>query len=108
MALEKYEGLITVPTGGWAVSVEEFTPNAGPVTVTVPAGAYYLTSDGGAGAGLVSTLASLLTANGTLAGTYSASLSDTDAAATGKVTLSATGVTTFNLTWTSTTLRDTL
>ncbi len=105
--LEKYEAMITIPTGGWSISVQEFTPNAGPATVTVPAGDYFWTSTASGGsASFLATLVSQLNANATLSGTYSASLSDDNLAATGKITLSATGVTTFSVTWTSTTMRD--
>ncbi len=107
--LEKYEGLITVPTGGWALSVQEFTPNAGPATVTVPAGDYFWNSTASGGsASCLSTLASQLTSNGTLGGTYTATMSDDNLAATGKVTLAASGVTTFSVSWSSTVLRDLL
>ncbi len=101
MALCKLESRITVPSGGWTVSVQEFTPNAGPVSVTIAgSGNYYLSST----TALLAQVASALTANGTLAGTYACTVDS----ATGIVTLSATGVTTFNVTWTSTDARDAL
>jgi hypothetical protein len=101
VASPKLEGRITVPSGGWVVSVQEFTPNAGPASVTVAAaGDYYLSSS----TSLLTTVAAALDANGTLAGDYTLALSST----TGLITLSATGVTTFNVTWTSTALRDAL
>jgi hypothetical protein len=101
MALSKLEGRITVPSGGRAMTVQEFTPNAGPVAVTVlGSGNYYLSS----ATSYLTTISAALTANGTLAGTYSLVVDST----TGKTTLSATGVTTFSVTWTDTTLRDSL
>ncbi len=103
MAFPKIEGRVTVPSGGWSISVSETGPSVGPVTITLAAGDYYLTST----TALLSTLATAMTANGTLNGTYSGSLDDTsDDSATGKVTLSATGITTFAITWSSTALRD--
>src|SRR3990167_6449981 len=92
MAKPKVEAIITVPTGGWSVSVEEFTPNAGPVTVTVPAATYYLTTAGSGSNGLIAELVAQLTANATLGGTYAGSLADTADSDIGTVSLSTTGV----------------
>lgn len=100
--LPKLEGHITVPTGGWTVSITEVP--AATSTYTIPAGNYYLTST----TSLLTTLSAGLTANATLAGTYSCVISDDASTSTGKVTLSATGITTFSVTWTSTALRDAL
>src|SRR5688572_13471622 len=101
MAYSKLESRITVPSGGWEVSVQEFTPNAGPVAVTVAGqGNYYLSSS----TALLAQIATALDANGTLTGDYSCTVSST----TGRVTLSATGVATFSLTWTDTDHRDAL
>lgn len=108
MAYPKCEGPIVIPTGGWSISVQEFTPNAGPVTVTVAAGTYYLNTTNGANSPLVTALKTALDGNATLTGTYTVSVDDGSNSSTGKVTISATGVTTFNITWTSTDLRGVL
>lgn len=102
MTLPKLEGHITVPTGGWSISVTE--DPAATSSVTVAAGSYWLTST----TSLVTALVTALNANGTLSGTYAATVDDTSATATGKVTISVTGVTTFAITWTSTSLRNAL
>jgi hypothetical protein len=102
MALPKLETMITVPTGGWSISVTE--DPAATSSVTVAAGDYFLTST----AALLTALKTALDANATLAGTYTVTLDDTADSATGKVTISATGVTTFAITWSSTALRDAL
>jgi hypothetical protein len=101
VASPKLEGRITVPSGGWIVSVQEFTPNAGPASVTVAAaGDYYLSSS----TSLLTTVGAAATANGTLSATYTLTLSAT----TGLITLAGSGVATFNWNWTSTALRDLL
>src|SRR5687768_7257565 len=102
MALPKIEGMVTVPTGGWSVSVTE--DPAATSTVTVAAGDYFPTST----TALLSAFSTALTSNSTLAGTYTVSLDDASDSSTGKVTISAAGVTTFAITWTSTALRDAL
>jgi hypothetical protein len=98
MALPKLEGRITVPTGGWSVSV---TDNDGTFTATVAAGDYYLTST-------TSLLTTFKTALDNGAGvTYTVTVNDADPNGTGKVTItpSAGNVA---ITWTSTGLRDAL
>lgn len=102
MALSKLEMMITVPAGGWSISVTEVP--AATASVTVAAADYFLTST----TALLTTLQTALNADGTLAGTYAVSLDDGSDSSTGKVTISATGVTTFAITWTSTALRDAL
>lgn len=103
MALNKLEGRITVPTGGWSISVNE---GGGGVTVTVAAADYYLTT---AGSGSRSLLAELeFQLDSLMTGAYTVSLDDTADNATGKVTISATGVGSFSITWTSTSIRDAL
>ena len=107
MALPKIEARITVPTGGWDISVQEYGPNAGPVTVNIPAGDYFPNSVAAGGTrSLNAELKYQLDNNATLAGTYSVTTDDTTDAATGQNTISATGVTTFDITWTSTDFRD--
>src|SRR3990167_5593249 len=103
MALEKLEALIRF-AASHSISVEEFTPNVAstPVVVAAASTDYFLRST----TNLLTTIGTNLTNDGTLGGTYTLSLDDTSDSATGKVTISATGVTTFNVTWTSTTLRD--
>jgi hypothetical protein len=102
MALPKLEGYITIPTGGWAVSVTE-VGGGGTVAVTVAAGNYFLTST----TALLSAFATALD-DSALTGDYTVSIDDTADSATGKVTISATGITSFAIVWTSTTFRDAL
>lgn len=99
--LPKYEARITVPTGGYSVSV---TDSGGTATVTLAAGDYYPNSS----TALLSTFATALTSNSTLAGTYTCTSDDDTEAATGRVTLSASGGGNVSVTWSSTTLRDLL
>src|SRR5262245_25343303 len=99
------EGRITIATGGWAITVTEQTPNAGPETVTIPAGDYYWTTTNGANAALTTTIGNALTANGTLTGTYTVSLATSS---TGQSTISMTGPQKFTATFGSTELRDAL
>lgn len=99
MALPKLEGIVTIPSGS-SVSVTE-TGGGGTAAVSLTAGTYSLSE-------LCAHLASVLTSNGTLSGTYSCSVSDDSDTSTGKVTLSVTGITSFTLTWTDTTVRDAL
>jgi hypothetical protein len=91
--LPKLEATITVPVGGWTISITEDPAKS--ATVTVPAGDYKLTGTGG----LLAVLVAALTADGTLDGTYAGSCSDdSDTASTGKITISVTGVTTYSVT----------
>lgn len=99
--LPKYEGRITVPTGGYAVSV---TDSGGTASVTLAAGDYYPNSS----TALLSTFAAELTANSTLAGTYTCTSDDDTDAATGRITLAASGGGNVSVTWSSTALRDLL
>lgn len=100
----KLEGRLSTPTAtGYTMSVNE---GGGAVVVTVLAANshYYPTSDTG---GMLAAIGAALTANGSLAGTYSLILDDTDNG-TGRVTISATGVASFAITWPDETLRDAL
>ncbi len=107
MALPKLEARITVPTGGYSVSVTHTTPNAGPTTVTIPAGDYYLhsTASGGS-ASLFTTLAGQLTA--TMGKTYTVTSDDNTDAGTGTTSIHVSGVVSTAIAWTSTALRDLL
>ena len=91
MARGRVEARITVPTGGWSVSLT-ITAIGGPYTVTVAAGNYFPTD-------LLSTLQTQLDAatGGDGAFTVSASWGE---AGTGLVTI-AHATQTFTLTWTS-------
>lgn len=104
MALPKYEGMITVPSGGYTMTV---TDAGGTSAVTVAAaGDYYLTST----TSLLSAIASALNADATLSATYTITLDDNDdnsASSTGRVTI-ATSSSMSAITWTSTALRDLL
>ena len=104
MANLKWEGLITVPTAGYAMSVTE-VPSA-TSTVTIPAGEYYLTSIGDGTRSLADEIAFQLTSNATLAGTYTVAVTDDTDTASGKLTIAVTGVTSTNITWSNTTFRD--
>lgn len=97
--LPKLEGRITVPTGGWSVSVNE---GGGAQTVTVAAGNYYLTSS----TSLLTAFATALDAHASLAGDYTVTISDNDSSATGKVTIACTQ--SFSLSWTSADLQTAL
>lgn len=88
-----------------SVSVDE---GGGAVAVTIAsASTDYTLSTAGAATALLTAIGSALTANGSLAGTYTCTLSAT----TGKVTISATGIGgagNFSIAWTSTTIRNVL
>ena len=96
MTAARIEWQATIPTGGYDVALT-ITAIGGPFTVTVPAGAYFLTD-------LLSTFKTLLDAASGADGvfTVSASLGQTG---TGLVTISHT-LQTFTLAWTDTELRD--
>ena len=96
MAFPKLEGRITIPTGGYTFVVAE--PVASATTITIAAGDYYLTHS----TSLLSSIASAMTANAVLSGTYTVSITDSTDAGTGAVTISATaGVTAFRIQWPS-------
>src|SRR3990167_6376706 len=94
MALEKLEGRITVPTGGYTFDVTEDPADS--ATITVAAGDYYLTST----TSILTTIQTALNAAG-LGGTYTVSIDDNSDTSLGKVTISATGITSFAITWTA-------
>ena len=98
MARGRVEARITVPTGGWSVSLT-ITAIGGPYTVTIPAGNIFPTD-------LLSSFQTQLDAatGGDGAFTVSASWGESG---TGFVTI-AHATQTFTLTWTSTDLRDVL
>lgn len=93
----RLEAQITIPTGGWAVSVT--ITSIGTFAVTVAAGTYYPTD-------LLSTFATQLNAATGADGVFAVSGSFGESG-TGLVTISHT-VETFTLTWTSTSIRDAL
>lgn len=98
----KYEARVTVPSTGYTLTV---TDSGGTATVTVlTAGDYYPTSS----TALLSTIASALTANATLAGTYTCTVDDDASTSTGRVTLAASGGGNLTIAWGSSTLRDLL
>jgi len=99
--LPKWEGRITVPTGGWAMSV---TDSDGAATVTIPAGQYYWRSAGNGSRSFLDEIDFQLDAKGGGVN-YTVALDDASGTATGKLTLTpSTG--TMAVTWTSTDLRD--
>lgn len=102
----KLEARIPVTT---AQTLRVVEAGGGTATVTVlPAqtAGYYLTSTNA----YLTTLANALTNDATLAATYTATVSDGNDAATGKITLSASGggVTGFDITWNDTTYGPTI
>ncbi len=98
MARGRVEARITVPTGGWSVSLT-ITAIGGPYTVTVAAGNYFPTD-------LLSSFQTQLDAATGADGAFTVSASWGETG-TGLVTISHT-IQTFTLTWTSTDLRDVL
>ena len=102
----RWEALITIPTGGAAVSATN--SGGGPTTVTVPAGDYYMTAAGGV-AGLLATLVGQLTTTRPPAsGAWTATMDTTAGGAnTNRITISC-SIGTWALVWTSTLLRDLL
>lgn len=98
----KLEARITVPSGGWDVSIDE---GSGAVTVTIPAGEYYLSTAGDGSRSLVAEFENQCNSSASLSHTYSFSISASEAGS-GKVTLSADG--SFSVTWSNTDLRDVL
>lgn len=97
MTLPKLEGLIDVTTA-WTCDVSEST-GGGRATVTVaPAGTYYWNSHTSTTSSLCSTIGAALTANATLAGTYTAGIADDADTDTGALTISCAGKT-YGITW---------
>ncbi len=84
----KLEAQITIPTGGWGVDILE-TGGGENVVVTIPAGLYFQSSDGGAGDSIFQTFEDLLNASALLA-TYVVTLAAGESG-TGKYTLTASG-----------------
>lgn len=98
MARGRVEARLTVPTGGWSVSLT-VTTFAPPMVITIPAGNYFPTD-------LLATFKTQLDAAYVGDGAFTVSGSWGEAG-TGLVTISHT-VETFTVTWTSTDLRDVL
>jgi len=93
----RLEARITVPVGGWAVSVSTSAP-AGPATATIAAGSYYVSD-------LLTAFAAALTA--AVGGVWSVVQSTIEMTATVKTTITLV-TNTYSITWTSTDLRDVL
>jgi len=91
--IEKLEGRITL-SSNYQLTITE-VPAANATVTVATAGNYYLTTS----TSLLSTVATALTNNATLAGTYSLSIDDDADTSTGKVTISATGITSFAISW---------
>ena len=85
----RLEATITVPVGGWAVSVTTSAP-AGPATATIPAGDYFMST-------LLDAFDTALTA--AVGGTWSLSQSTLEGLSTGQVNINL-ATHTFTLTWT--------
>lgn len=97
MSTPRLEAMITVPTGGWAVSV---TIGATTKTSTVPAGTYYMSSPGSGTRGLEDEITYQLDTDWSgVASFYIDMTPATELYSFGSPT-------TFSLTWTSTSLRD--
>lgn len=98
----KLEARITVPTGGWTITLTD--ASGGPTSVQLPAGTYYHSSDGSN----ANTLAEALTsaANTLMTETWTISV-PTGEGATGRYTITCTGAT-CSVTFTDTELRDLL
>lgn len=94
MPFPKLEGRITIPTGGWGIKVIEES-GAVSATVNIAAGDYYLTHS----TSLLSSIASALTANATLSGTYTVSITDSTDTSTGAVTIAQSN--NFSIVWPS-------
>lgn len=93
--LPKLEARITVPAGGWPVTV---TDSGGAAVITMPESKSYLSD-------FLAAFVALLNANGTLAQTYTGTIDDDGGStATGRVTIGATGAASF--TWGSSAFRD--
>jgi len=100
--LPKFEGRLTVPTGGYVMTV---TDSGGTAAVTVlAAGDYYPNSS----TAFLAAIAAALTANATLAGTYTCTSDDDASSSTGRVTITCSGGGNPTIVWTSTALRDAL
>lgn len=101
----KLEGRITVPTGGWDLSLVETGGSSG--TVTVPAATYYHSTAGSGSNDYAAELKAQLDSVGDA--TYTVTVDATESG-TGKYTISATGggVSAFAITWTDTDQRDLL
>ena len=93
----RLEARITVPVGGWAVSVSTSAP-AGPATATIAAGSYYVSD-------LLTAFATAL--NAAVGGAWSITQTTIEGTATVKTTI-ALAINTYSITWTSTDLRDVL
>jgi hypothetical protein len=103
----KIESLITVPTGGWDMTVNEQIAGSVTVTIADAGDTYYLSTADDEAEGLLATIKTELDADATLNGTYTVTMSAT----TGVVTISVSGATFQNggaFTWPDTDFRDLL
>lgn len=98
----KVEGRITVPTGGWDVSLTD--ASGGPTTATIAAGTYYISSAGSGANDLPAAFAAAANAAMTQTWTCTTAAGENG---TGKTTITATGGT-LTISWTDTDLRDVL
>jgi hypothetical protein len=102
----RLEGRITVPTGGWTLTVNDSGAGGG-VTATMPAGTYFWSSPDFVGGGTQSFVAAFVDALNLAAPTDTlAATLDAGELGTGTFTLTSSGTTT--VTWLSTDLRDLL
>lgn len=98
----KLEARITVPTGGWTITLTD--ASGGPTAVVLPAGTYYHSSDGSNANTLPEALATA--ANALMGQTWTFSVAAGEGG-TGKYTISCTGAT-CTVTFTDTEIRDLL
>jgi hypothetical protein len=98
----KWEGEITVPSGGWTIHCTD--DGGGPTAVVITAGTYYLSSAGSIARDFIAELAFQM--NAAMAETWTVSIGAGEGG-TGKVTISCTGPT-CTVTFTETKVRDIL
>lgn len=100
----RLEGRVTVPTGGWTLSIND-SGAGGAVTATLPAGKYYWNSADGDGGGSSSLLTAISDALNLAATTDTITVTlSADESGTGRVTITSSGATV--ITWVSTDWRD--
>jgi hypothetical protein len=105
MALKggRVEGIIVIPTGGWAMDVVGTASG----TATVPAGSYFLSSGVSGGNSLVAAVKAAIEA--VTSDTHTVTIADGEGDVSGRCTIdSDIGIGSFEITWTDTELRDVL
>lgn len=106
----KLEARVSIPTGGWDMTVTETGGGGASDTITIPAGEYYHSTVGDGSNDLPAEIAAQLNGSVTLNGTYTCTVGAGESG-TGKytMTVSGGGVTEMDVTaWDDTSLRDLL